>query len=102
MVNFKGVDLRKANLKWTDLRKSSLVEANFQGIDIIKANLAGANLHRVDLTETNLREAHHLTLNQLSKVKTFHDAKLDKKLLNSLKKKHGRFSKVKILIILDP
>ncbi len=82
--------------------KASLVEANLQGADIIKANLAGANLHKVDLTEANLREAHYLTFDQLSKVKTFHDAKLDKKLLNSLKKEHGHFLKVNVLTILDP
>ena len=112
MVDFKGANLRKANLKWTNLReanlkwadltKASLIEANLQRADIIKANLAGANLHRVDLTEANLREAHYLTFDQLSKVKTFHDAKLDKKLLNSFKKEGSRFLKVNHLTILDP
>jgi len=56
----------------------------------------------VDFEGVNLREAHYLTFDQLSKVKTFHDAKLDEKLLNSLKKEHGSFLKVKFLTISDP
>jgi uncharacterized protein YjbI with pentapeptide repeats len=81
MVDFEWVNLRKANLKWTNLRE--------------------ANLKWTNLREANLKEAHYLTFDQLSKVKTFHDAKLDKKLLNSLKKEHGRFLKVNLLTILD-
>jgi uncharacterized protein YjbI with pentapeptide repeats len=110
MIDFEGANLRKtnltwsnlreANLKWADLTKASLIETNLQGANLIKANLIKANLHGVDITganlkEDNLREVHYLTFDQLSKVKTFHDAKLDKKLLNSLKKEYGSFFKGK-------
>lgn len=46
------------------------------------ANFKGANLERADL-----REAYNLSFNQLSEVKTLYDAKLDKDLLITLKKK---------------
>jgi uncharacterized protein YjbI with pentapeptide repeats len=71
MVDFEWVNLRKANLKWTNLRE---------------ANLKWADLTKASLIEANLKEAHYLTFDQLSKMKTFHDAKLNKKPLNSLKK----------------
>ena len=70
-----------------------------RGANLIKANLEGANFHGVDITganlkEANLREAHYLTFDQLSKVKTLHDAELDEKLLNSLRKEHVRLFKM--------
>ena len=52
------------------------------------SDITGANLK-----EANLREAHYLTFDQLSKVKTLHDTKLDEKLLNSLRKEHVRLFK---------
>jgi len=75
MVDFEEANLKEANLNWTILR--------------------GANLEGTNLKEANLREAHYLTFGQLSKVKTLHDAKLDEKLLNSLRKEHARLFKDK-------
>ncbi len=51
------------------------------------ANLDGANLEGANLEETNPKGAYKLTIEQLSKVKTLSDAKLDEELLNSLRKK---------------
>jgi uncharacterized protein YjbI with pentapeptide repeats len=45
-------------------------------------NLEGTNLERADL-----KRAQHLSLDQLSKVKTLLNAKLDNELLITLKKK---------------
>ena len=52
-------------------------EANFQEANLQEANLQGADL----------QGAQHLSVNQLSKVKTLHATKLDEKLLILLKKK---------------
>ena len=57
--------------------------ANLEG-----ANLAGANFSMADLEEANLRGTHQLTIDQLSKAKTLHNAKLDKDLFMSLKAKY--------------
>jgi uncharacterized protein YjbI with pentapeptide repeats len=70
-------------------------ERDYGMVDFEGANIKEANLKRANLTWANLREAHYLTSNQLYKVKTFHDAKLDKKLLNSLKKEHDLLFKGK-------
>jgi uncharacterized protein YjbI with pentapeptide repeats len=53
------------------------------------ANLDGANLVMANLEEAHLQGAHKLTIEQLSKVKTLSNAKLDEELLNSLRKKHA-------------
>ena len=50
-------------------------------------NLQGVDFKELNLKEAKLREAHYLTFEQLSKVKTLHDAKLDEKLLIKLKEK---------------
>jgi uncharacterized protein YjbI with pentapeptide repeats len=63
----------KVNLEWANLRWANLEGANFEG-----ANLKG----------TKFREAHYLTLEQLSKVKTLHDAKLNDELLLKLKEEY--------------
>jgi uncharacterized protein YjbI with pentapeptide repeats len=47
----------------------------------------GANLKGANLIEAKLEGAHHLSLNQFSKVKTLHSAKLDKKILPTIKRK---------------
>ncbi len=64
---------------YTDISgKKDLRRANLQEADLIKANLQGADL----------QGAQHLSVNQLSKVKTLHATKLDEELLILLKKKY--------------
>ena len=53
-----------------------------------RKDLQGANLKGTNLIEAKLEGAHHLSLNQFSKVKTLHSAKLDKKFLLQLKEKY--------------
>ena len=69
------------------------MKANLAGSHLFMANLEGANLEGVnfsmaDLEEANLLGTHQLTIDQLSKVKTLHNAKLDKELFMSLKVKY--------------
>jgi len=61
-----------------DLRGADLQGYDFQEADLIEANLESAFLG----------EAYGLSLDQLSKVKTLYDTKLDEKLLIQLKEKY--------------
>jgi uncharacterized protein YjbI with pentapeptide repeats len=63
---------------------------NFGGIKLKRKNLIGAELTNADLKEyyfegANLRDAHNLSLDQLSEVQTLQGAKLNEELLKSLK-----------------
>lgn len=61
------------------------------------ANLEGANFLEANLHETNLYEKVNLSFDQLSKVKTLYNAKLDEELLFSLKEKYpALFEKPKL------
>ena len=67
--------------------------ANLQGADLGWTNLQGADLYGADLQEAILRGSNlyvtkNLSLDQLSKVKTLHNAKLDEELLIPLKEKY--------------
>ena len=92
-ANLSEANLSEANLPWADLIGVDLIGANLEGTDLIGANLEGANLEGADLSGANfywanLSEAKNLTIDQLSKVKTLYNAKLDKELLNTLKDTH--------------
>ena len=61
-TNLKGADLRRsnlwgANLKGADLRRSNLWGANLKGADLSGANLWSADLSYTDLSYTNLSGA---------------------------------------------
>ena len=72
-----------------NLEGANIKEANFK-----EANLKEANFKEANLEEDKLEEAHHLSLNQFSKVKTLHSAKLDKKFLIQLKEKYSTIFEV--------
>jgi BTB/POZ domain-containing protein KCTD9 len=72
-----------ANLKEINLEKANLEKANLTGANLKGAKFEGANLQRADL-----ERAQHLSVYQLSKVKTLHATKLDEELLISLKEKY--------------
>lgn len=87
IANLKGANLIVANLK-----EANFLKANLEGAKFLLTNLEGANFRETNLEGTNLPEAHlegdSLSLNQLSKIKTLYNAKLDKELLISLKEKY--------------
>uniref|UniRef100_UPI003741F970 pentapeptide repeat-containing protein n=1 Tax=Methanosarcina mazei TaxID=2209 RepID=UPI003741F970 len=64
------------------------------GANLQEANLKGANLEGANLEGANLEGAQHLSLDQLSTVKTLRNAKLDNELLTTLKKKYPALFKV--------
>lgn len=75
--------LKEARLEGAHLERANLVWANLEGADLEGAHLKGAYLEK-----TNLRKAKHLSLDQLSKVKTLYNAKLDKELEIPLREKY--------------
>ncbi|MCZ6702295.1 MAG: pentapeptide repeat-containing protein [Ignavibacteria bacterium] len=75
-ANLVGANFTGSILKRADLKKSNLKKANF-----FIANLEGARLD-----SAQLQGAKHLTIEQLSKVKTLYDAKLDSILLEAIKR----------------
>ncbi|WP_292387855.1 pentapeptide repeat-containing protein [Methanosarcina sp. UBA5] len=83
--DFQGADLIEADLKMANLERANLKMAKLEG-----TNLQGANLERADF-----KGAQHLSLDQLSKVKTLlYDTKLDEEFHIPLKKKYpARFEK---------
>ncbi len=101
-VNLEGTDFKKANLEGADLEGANLVKANLEETNLKKANLRsanlkGANLKGADFEGANLKEVDELTIDQLSKVKTLYNAKLDDELLIPLKEKYpALFEKPKL------
>ncbi len=97
-ANLEGTDFRGANLEGADLVGANLVGANLEEANLKRANLRSvnlkeANLKGADLEGANLKGANELTIDQLSKVKTLYNAKLDEKLLQSLKDKYHHLFK---------
>jgi hypothetical protein len=82
-ANLKIAHLVRANLVRANLEEANLEEANLLGAYLIGANFKGANLEDV-----NLLGAEKLTIEQLSKVKTLYDAKLDPELMKQVKEKY--------------
>lgn len=108
-----GAFLVNADLSWADLRGANLSDANLQGANLLGANLEGALLFGADLQGAilrvanlqgaylfaaklegaflegaDLREALLLTAEQLSKVETLYEAKLDVLLMEHIKKEY--------------
>ncbi len=87
-----GADLQGANLNanlWvvTSLKSKHTGAANLQGANLTRANLSGAGLQGAILHGADLQGARNLTLEQLSKVKTLYEAKLDPELMEQVKEK---------------
>ena len=67
---------------------SDLEEANLKAANLEKPNLEKASLEGANLEGANLEGARNLSFDQLSRVKTLYDTKLDEELLIPLKKKY--------------
>jgi len=79
-INLKKTNLTETNLEEADLNWAILVGANLMGTKLEKANLKGANLQGA-----NLKGALNLSIDQLSKVRTLYNTKLDEEFLIQLK-----------------
>lgn len=87
-VNLEEAFLLDVNLEGADIQNAILKQTFLMNANLSKTNLSGANLFNTYLQGADLRGAHGLSLDQLSKAKTLYDAKLDEKLLVSLKEKY--------------
>jgi uncharacterized protein YjbI with pentapeptide repeats len=100
-ANLFGANLWRADLSGANIWRANLNEAYLWRADLSGANLFGANLNEADLSRTDLRRADlsgvnlegakNLTIEQLSKVKTLYQAKLDSDLENQIKEKCRHF-----------
>ncbi len=87
-ANLQEASLYGANLQRADLNQANLQEASLSEANLQKANLRRANLQKADLKEANLQGAENITVEQLSKVKTLYEAKLDSELMEQVKQKY--------------
>ena len=78
-------------LRWkkeSDLVEAHLEKANLEGINLKGANLKGANLDGANFIGAHLERDLNLSIEQLSKVKTLYNAKLDEELEIPLREKY--------------
>jgi len=92
MASLKGAflqftNLEKAFLQFANLKGANLEDAYLKDANLEDANLKDANLEGAVLDGTNLRGVRNLSFDQLSKVNTLYNAKLDEKLLTLIKEK---------------
>src|SRR5665647_2362711 len=97
-AHFEGTHLKEARLEGASLFGAHLEEANLFGAHLEGANLLGAHLDGADLFGAHLEGADikwahlkgalGLSIDQLSKVKTLYNAKLDEELLILLKERY--------------
>ncbi|MHC1754329.1 MAG: pentapeptide repeat-containing protein [Methanosarcina sp.] len=86
--NLEGAFLPGVNFRKAVLLSANLAKANLEGAYLEGANLAKANLDGAYLDGAYLKGAKNLTIDQLSKVKTLYEAKLDEELEKLLKEKY--------------
>ncbi len=79
-ANLKGANLRRAELNNTNLR-----EANLQNAILIEAELEGAILDEANLQGVDLHGTYGISQDQLAKVKTLYNARLENYLMNIMK-----------------
>ena len=73
---FKMLNFMEPTFKWLIFK-----EPTFKGLTL-------SDLEKVNLQGANLKGTHHLLVDQLSKVKTLYNAKLDEELLIQLQEKY--------------
>jgi Uncharacterized low-complexity proteins len=88
MFFIQNANLKLAFLVGANLKRAILGGTNLQLALLLRADFQGAKLDGADLTGANLEGAKNLTIDQLSKVKTLYNAKLDEELLIPLKEKY--------------
>ncbi|MBT6053256.1 MAG: pentapeptide repeat-containing protein [Candidatus Scalindua sp.] len=88
LANLEKASLKGVFLIDADLRNAVLIETNLHSANLNKANLQGADLGKSDLGNANLERVKHLTIEQLSKVKTLYQADLDEGLMDQAIEKY--------------
>ena len=78
--------MRKMNFKTAS--KALLINTHLEGADLFKVHLEGTIFLGAQLSDANLKGSINLSLDQLSKVKTLYNAKLDEELEVTLREKY--------------
>jgi hypothetical protein len=84
----READLRRARLRGANLAKTYLGGANLAQADLTEANFEETKLRRANLRRATLTRPRGLTLDQISKVKTLYQAKLDPGLMEQIKEEY--------------
>lgn len=74
-----------ANLKGAIFKRAELPKANLRGADLKDANLLKSHLYDADLRKADLRRV-RVNIENLLEVKTLYEAKLDKEILETIRK----------------
>lgn len=90
-ANFRNANLTEEHLNNANLIKADLTGANLSGADVKDANLTEADFLNADLREARLigsilRDAKNLSIEQLSQVRTLHNAVIERSLRKQIKK----------------
>ena len=83
-----GANLTNAYLMHSYLNGADLINANLKGSDLTYANLFNTYLSGANFEGANLKNVIDLTIEQLSKVKTLYNAKLDSEFMEQVKEKY--------------
>lgn len=86
--HLKGANLIGAKLQGAECHKANLIKTSHEGADLHKANFLKADLQKANPKRANLTGIHHLSIEQLSKVKTLYEAKLDEEIPRLLKENY--------------
>jgi hypothetical protein len=84
----READLRRARVRGANLAKTYLGGANLAKADLTEADFEEAKLRRANFRRANLTRARGLTLDQISKVKTLYQAKLDLELKEQIREEY--------------
>ena len=84
-ANFMRANLIGANLMGANLRYAIFLEANFGEANLRGADFAEAVLLEANFRNSNLRGAKNLTIDQLKRMASLYEAKLDTDLLEQVK-----------------
>lgn len=92
-ASLKGAHLENSCLIYANLENAFMMNAHLKGAILAFALLLGADLkdadfEDADLSEANLKGVHNLSPEQLCKVKTLYNARLDEEIYIPLKKKY--------------
>jgi BTB/POZ domain-containing protein KCTD9 len=93
MIDLGEISFYGANLKRINLERALLETANFFMANLEESSFGGAILDETNLEGANLTEAFNLSIDQLSKVRTLYNAKIDEELLIQLKEEFSSLFK---------
>lgn len=89
-ANLLDAQLYRANLSNSNMRNTQLKNAIFENANLQSADFYKAILTNADFSGANLLGAEHLTIDQISAVKTLYNAKIPPTLLSLVKERYPK------------